>query len=67
MTCTNSKCGIIYTNIVDDAAEWRFYGNGDNPGTDFERFDLALRTKIAEDDGGEIFLEERQTRVQMKA
>ena len=33
-----------------------FTDNGNNPGSDFERFDLALRTKIAED-GGQIFLE----------
>ncbi len=45
--------------------EVAFTDNGDNPGGDFERFDLALRTKIAEagegpggwKDGGEIFLE----------
>jgi transcription initiation factor TFIIB len=30
LTCTNSKCGIIYKDILDQSAEWRFYGADDN-------------------------------------
>ena len=26
LTCSNYKCAIIYSNILDDSAEWRFYG-----------------------------------------
>ena len=35
LTCTNKSCGIIYKDIVDRTAEWRYYGgaerNGVNP------------------------------------
>lgn len=30
LTCTNQKCGIIYKDILDQTAEWRFYGAEDN-------------------------------------
>jgi hypothetical protein len=30
LTCTNSKCGIIYKDILEQSAEWRFYGADDN-------------------------------------
>ena len=30
LTCTNSKCGIIYKDVLDQSAEWRFYGADDN-------------------------------------
>ena len=26
LTCTNKTCGIIYKDIVDHSAEWRYYG-----------------------------------------
>ena len=26
LTCVNNKCGIIYKDMVDQGAEWRFYG-----------------------------------------
>tara|TARA_A100001015_G_C15025734_1_gene730398 strand:+ start:1281 stop:2318 length:1038 start_codon:yes stop_codon:yes gene_type:complete len=28
--CTNNKCGIIYKDILDSTAEWRYYGADDN-------------------------------------
>ena len=52
MTCTNSKCGIIYTNIVDDAAEWRFYGNGDNPGADPTRCGMPVNPLLEQSSYG---------------
>jgi len=30
LTCTNSKCGIIYKDTLDRSAEWRYYGGGDS-------------------------------------
>ena len=30
LCCTNDKCGIIYTDAIDQGAEWRFYGADDN-------------------------------------
>ena len=33
-TCTNSKCGIIYKDILDYSPEWRYYGAEDKNSTD---------------------------------
>ena len=30
LVCTNPKCGIIYKEVLDHSAEWRYYGAGDN-------------------------------------
>ena len=29
-TCTNKMCGVIYKDVVDQGAEWRYYGCDDN-------------------------------------
>ena len=34
LTCVNPKCGIIYKDIVDHSAEWRYYGADDNQNAD---------------------------------
>ena len=34
LTCVNNKCGIIYKDIVDQGAEWRYYGADDNQNSD---------------------------------
>jgi len=52
MTCTNTHCGIIYTNIVDDAAEWRFYGNSDNPGADPTRCGMPVNPLLEQSSYG---------------
>lgn len=33
-TCTNDKCGITYKDILDQSAEWRYYGADDNQSSD---------------------------------
>src|SRR5210317_1725396 len=33
-TCTNSKCGIIYKDILDYSPEWRYYGADDKNAND---------------------------------
>ena len=30
LTCTNTKCGIIYKDQLDESAEWRYYGADDS-------------------------------------
>lgn len=30
LVCSNSKCGIIYKEVLDHSAEWRYYGAGDS-------------------------------------
>jgi len=32
-TCTNKKCGIFYTDILDQTSEWRYYGAEDTSGS----------------------------------
>lgn len=34
LACTNNKCGVIYTDMIDQGAEWRFYGADDNQSGD---------------------------------
>lgn len=34
MTCTNPLCRIVYKDMVDQSAEWRFYGAEDNNSAD---------------------------------
>tara|TARA_Y100000768_G_C23974459_1_gene682326 strand:+ start:1382 stop:2428 length:1047 start_codon:yes stop_codon:yes gene_type:complete len=29
LNCTNKKCGIVYKDVLDHAAEWRYYGADD--------------------------------------
>ena len=29
LVCQNEKCGIIYKDIIDQTAEWRYYGADD--------------------------------------
>ena len=33
-TCTNTKCGIIYKDILDYSPEWRYYGADDKNAND---------------------------------
>ena len=30
LSCINPKCSIIYTDMLDSSAEWRFYGADDS-------------------------------------
>jgi transcription initiation factor TFIIB len=36
-TCTHPACGLIYTDVVDDSPEWRFFAADDAQGTDPSR------------------------------
>ena len=42
LTCTNSKCGIIYKDIIDFSAEWRYYGADDNQNSDPTRCGMPI-------------------------
>ena len=52
LTCTNSKCGIIYKDIVDQSAEWRYYGADDNNGTDPTRCGMPENPLLKESSFG---------------
>ena len=51
-TCTNNKCGVIYRDIVDHGAEWRFYGADDNNGGDPTRCGMPINPLLQESSFG---------------
>lgn len=42
MECPNSRCAIIYTDVLDHSPEWRFYGADDANGTDPARCGMPI-------------------------
>jgi transcription initiation factor TFIIB len=52
LTCTNSKCGIIYKDIIDQSAEWRYYGADDNHNSDPTRCGMPINPLLKESSYG---------------
>lgn len=52
LICTNSKCSIIYKDIVDQTAEWRYYGVDDNQVSDPTRCGLPINPLLVESSFG---------------
>lgn len=52
LTCTNSKCGIIYKDILDHSPEWRFYGADDTHGSDPTRCGMPINPLMEESSYG---------------
>lgn len=52
LTCTNEQCGIIYKDLVDHSAEWRFYGADDNHGADPTRCGMPINPLLKESSFG---------------
>ena len=52
LTCTNKKCGIIYKDIVDQSAEWRYYGAEDNQNSDPTRCGMPINPLLQESSFG---------------
>ena len=52
LTCTNNKCAIIYKDIVDQSAEWRFYGADDNQNSDPTRCGMPINPLLQESSFG---------------
>jgi len=52
LTCVNLKCGIIYKDIVDQSAEWRYYGSNDNNATDPTRCGMPINPLLEESSYG---------------
>ena len=42
LVCTNEKCGIIYKEVLDHTAEWRYYGAGDSKNSDPTRCGMPI-------------------------
>jgi transcription initiation factor TFIIB len=52
LTCTNNKCGIIYRDLVDQSAEWRYYGADDNQNSDPTRCGMPINPLLEESSYG---------------
>jgi len=52
LTCSHPSCGIIYKNILDNRAEWRFYGAEDNQASDPTRCGMPINPLLQESSFG---------------
>ena len=52
MACKNPNCGVIYKDMLDQGAEWRFYGADDNSNTDPTRCGLPINPLLKESSYG---------------
>jgi transcription initiation factor TFIIB len=52
LTCVNPKCGIIYKDILDQNAEWRYYGADDNQSSDPTRCGMPINPLLEESSYG---------------
>ncbi len=50
--CTNSKCGIIYKDILDQSPEWRYYGADDNNSKDPTRCGMPINPLLKQSSYG---------------
>uniref|UniRef100_A0A6C0KFI8 Transcription factor TFIIB cyclin-like domain-containing protein n=1 Tax=viral metagenome TaxID=1070528 RepID=A0A6C0KFI8_9ZZZZ len=52
LTCCSEKCGIIYTDKLDESAEWRYYGANDNKHSDPTRCGMPINPLLKESSYG---------------
>lgn len=52
LVCKNPSCGILYKDILDQSAEWRYYGADDNSNTDPTRCGLPINPLLKESSYG---------------
>ena len=52
LTCTNTKCSIIYKDIIDQSAEWRYYGGDDNNSSDPTRCGMPVNPLLVQSSYG---------------
>ena len=52
LTCTNTKCGLIHKDMIDQSAEWRYYGADDNQSSDPSRCGLPTNPLLKESSFG---------------
>ena len=52
LTCINNKCGIIYKDVLDQSAEWRYYGADDNQANDPTRCGMPINPLLEESSYG---------------
>jgi transcription initiation factor TFIIB len=52
LECTNDKCSIIYKDVLDSSAEWRYYGADDNQSSDPTRCGMPINPLLKESSFG---------------
>ena len=52
LVCINTKCGIIYKNMLDQTAEWRYNGADDNHSADPTRCGMPVNPLLKESSYG---------------
>ena len=52
LTCSNKKCSKLYTDVLDDGAEWRYYGANDNNRSDPTRCGMPINPLLKESSFG---------------
>ena len=52
LTCTNNKCGVIYKDVLDQTAEWRYYGADDSNMSDPTRCGMPINPLLKESSYG---------------
>lgn len=66
LTCTNTKCGIIYKDMIDHSAEWRYYGADDNNSSDPTRCGMPINPLLEESSYGCKILSNGKMSYEMK-
>lgn len=52
LVCSNTRCGIIYKDVMDQGAEWRFYGADDSHSSDPTRCGMPINPHLKESSFG---------------
>ena len=52
LTCTNPKCGTVFKDVLDQSAEWRFYGAEDSHASDPTRAGPPINPLLKESSFG---------------
>ncbi len=52
LACSNPKCSVIYKDMVDQSAEWRYYGADDNQNSDPTRCGMPVNPLLKESSYG---------------
>ena len=52
LTCINTSCAVVYKDILDETAEWRYYGADDNSMSDPTRCGMPINPLLKESSYG---------------
>ena len=64
--CTNTKCSIINTDVLDFGAEWRYYGADDTNSSDPTRCGMPINPLLVESSFGCIITCNNNSSYQMR-